>query len=570
MYHTHSHSHNTEHTDCIGRNNFIRARDCCWPLHCTALNRMSNVDFSTRVRIKMGSTVTFLIFFVLTSSFIFLQVEAFRPIQQELTKIGIQTYKNAPSPFQSNLDGTVHARNIINDSETFPTSALTTIVSLRGGAEEDESKSVSFPIKVVSMIGNSIFESVFAVSRALEAGIEVVRHDSSNPVTKMFHIMSSMFKATFDKHYEPQSREMASKKDFGAYLCKAYGVHVQVQDEVEDEEVKSVKVYAGSFAEALIKARSKARLLLVFIPSSKPKKQPNDVKAIQSIFSSEVSQVAERPARKKQQEGSFSFWSTKYDSNEATTAMKRLKTASKVTSGKGKGKQPVLMVIYPSATMTSSGVKIVPRVLAQHHCNPPPDAESMAMWLNALRKRHAKQYANMQHELKEMELFKERQKGFQSSLKDDRKREEEERLKEQKAVEEEKARKERDEEVKLRRIELLEALPEEPETGSDGVVTIALRFSDGRKGQRRFVSDSLIDDVFNWIDAIFKTERETVELMTMTGTKKFSFGDDGSLTLEDAGLGKMAALRVIEKQVEDGDGDNEASEDDTDEDSEEE
>jgi len=529
---------------------------------------MSNVDFSTGVRIKMGSTVTFLIFFVLTSSFIFLQVEAFRPSQQELTKIGIQTYKNAPSPFQSNLDGTGHARNIIKDSENFLTSTLTTVVSVRGGAEEDESKSASFPINVISMIGNSIFESVFAVSRAIEAGVDVMRHDSSNPVSKMFHIMSSMFKATFDKHYEPQSREMASKKDFGSYLCKAYGAQVQAQDEEEEEE--RVKVYAGSFAEALAKARSNARLLVVFIPSSKPKKQPNDVKAIQSIFSSEVSQVAERPARKKQQEGSFSFWSTKYDSNEATTAMKRLKTSSKVNSGKGKGKTPVLMVIYPSATMTSSGVKIVPRVLAQHHCNPPPDAESMAMWLNALRKRHAKQYANMQHELKEMELFKERQKGFQSSLKDDRKREEEEKLKEQKAAEEEKARKEREEEVKLRRKELLDALPEEPERGSDGVVTIALRFSDGRKGQRRFESDSLLDDVFNWIDAIFKTERETVELMTMNGTKKFSFGDDDNLTLEDAGLGKMAALRVIEKQVEDGDGDDEASEGDTDEESEEE
>ena len=537
--------------------------------HYVEFTRMRSVDIST----KMGSTVTFL-FVVLTSSFIFLQVEAFRPIQQELTKIGIQTYKNAPSPFQSNLDGTGtgtgtgfgHARNIIQDSKTFSTSTLTSAISLRGGAEEDDSKSASFPIKVVSMIGNSIFESVFAVSRALEAGMDVVRHDSSNPVSKMFHVMSSMFKATFDKHYEPQSREMASKKDFGAYLCKAYGVQgqgqaqgqAQAQLQVQDEDVK---VYAGSFAEALIKARSKARLLVVFIPSSKPKKEPNDVKAIQSIFSSEVSQVAERPARKKQQEGSFSFWSTKFDSNEATTAMKRLKTASKVTSGKGKGKNPVLMVIYPSATMTSSGVKIVPRVLAQHHCNPPPDAESMAMWLNALRKRHAKQYVNMQHELKEMELFKERQKGFQSSLKDDRKREEEEKLKEKQAAEEEKARKEREEEVKLRRIGILEALPEEPETGSDGVVTIALRFSDGRKGQRRFESDSLIDDVFNWIDAIFKTERETVELMTMTGTKKFSFGDDSSLTLDGAGLGKMAALRVIEKQVEGGDGDNEASED---------
>lgn len=112
----------------------------------------------------------------------------------------------------------------------------------------------------------------------------------------------------------------------------------------------------------------------------------------------------------------------------------------------------------------------------------------------------------------------------------------------------------------------MEALPEEPEKGSDGVVTIALRFGDGRKGQRRFGAETMVDEVFNWIDAMFKTERETIELMTMNGKKTFSFGDNGSTTLEDIGLGKMAAFRVIEKEVEEAEGEEETGDkDDTDE-----
>ena len=496
----------------------------------------------------MGVQIALFVIF-LTGTFV-IQVEAFRP-NQEL--INVQAFK------PSSLDSIKNSKTVLNSSYIIH-DRYDVITAIRGGAEDDVSKPL--PMKIISMIGNSIFGTVFAVSRAIEAGIDAISDKSSNPVTKMFHIMSSMIKATFDKNYEPKSKESASKNNFGAYLSKVYGVSMDQQD----DKAESVNIRAGSLTDALVKARSQARLLVILIPSSKPKKQPNDRKAIESIVSSDVYEVAERRARKKEEGGSFAFWSSKFDSNEATAAIKRLKARKGSSSGKS-GKNPVLMVVYPSTSMNSSGqVKVVPRVLAQHHCNPPPDAESMTKWLNALRKRHAKQYANMQHELKELELFKDRQSGFKSSLDDDRKREDEERLKEQRAAEEEAARKEREEEVKQRRKELLEALPEEPEKGSDGVVTIALRFGDGRKGQRRFGAETMVDEVFNWIDAMFKTERETIELMTMNGKKTFSFGDNGSTTLVDIGLGKMAAFRVIEKEVEEAEGEEETGDkDDTDE-----
>jgi hypothetical protein len=191
----------------------------------------------------------------------------------------------------------------------------------------------------------------------------------------------------------------------------------------------------------------------------------------------------------------------------------------------------------------------------------------MAKWLNALRKRHAKQYANMQHELKELELFKERSEGYKSSMKDDKKRENEEKMKEEQKLAEEKAAKEREEELQQRREKLLENLDDEPEQGGEGVITIAIRFSDGKKGQRRFDGEVEIDEVFNWIDATFKLEREAIVLTTMNGQKSFSFGESEGLALEDAGLGKMAAFRLTEKKI---DVDSESDEEDTDSDSDEE
>jgi len=417
------------------------------------------------------------------------------------------------------------------------------IYSIRGGdVEEDTEKPIA--IKAISIVGNTILGTIFAFKRAIEAGIDAVQDESLSPVGKIFNMMTCMVKAAFDKDYETKGKASYSKSDFAGYLCKAYGVSTP------DDDKDSVKIRGGSLSDALRKARSQARLLVVFIPSSKPKKQKSDQKAIESLVSPNVHEVAERKARKNEEGGSFVFWSAKYDSSDAASAIKRLKAKK----GSGNGKNPVLMVVYPSASMDSSGqVKVVPRVLAQHHCNPPPLAEPMSSWLNALRKRHAKQYGNMQHELKELELFKERTQGYKSSMKENKERENEEKIMEKKRLEEEKAKKEREEEMKQRRASLLEALPEEPERGGEGVITIALRFSDGRKGQRLFDGETEMVEVFNWIDAMYEIERELVVLTTMNGQRSFSYGKEDGLTLEDAGFGKMAALRVTEQKIEEED-----------------
>jgi len=89
-------------------------------------------------------------------------------------------------------------------------------------------------------------------------------------------------------------------------------------------------------------------------------------------------------------------------------------------------------------------------------------------------------------------------------------------------------------------------LPEDVKKGND-VRKIALRFSDGRSGQRGFASDQPLSVVFDWVDAMFEIEREIVVLTTLNGKQTFSWNDDetkSGKTLEDAGLNKMTAFRV--------------------------
>lgn len=455
---------------------------------------------------------------------------------------------NAVVAFKLNLESNIGKlesptkhRNHINSLQV-----QSKFLDIRGGGgkkatEELSSKLESSKESSEFSLVSLVFSPILAISRALGAGIDAMwDEEPSNPVSRMFHVFSSMIKASFDRHYESNKKSSRSRDNFEEFLCKAYGV------ELDDEE--TVNIHAGSLTDAMQSARSEARLLVVFIPSSKPRKAASDALAIESIVSSEVNKVAEHQARKKEDGGSFAFWSTKYDSNEASVAMKRLKVKKTST------KAPVLMVVYPQLSANSSGqAKIVPRVLAQHHCNPPPDSESMAKWLNALRKRHAKQYANMQLERKELALFKERKEGFKASLEDDKRREQEEAMEAQRKAEEEARKKEHEEMIKKRRVTLLESLPEEPAAGSSDVVTIALRFTDGTTGKRRFESETEVGQIFNWIDAMFKVERESVNLMTMNGQQTFDYGEDKDITLRDAGFGKMLALRVIEKS--DGDDD---------------
>lgn len=456
-------------------------------------------------------------------------------------------------------------------------------------------------LDILKLVGNVVVETTRGVSRAIKAGIHAVHStDSSssdgascstsmNPLQKTFHVLSCMVKAALDRndsksmyHFDKMPQKVSSsgssskvvgkkggtrreQPDLTHYLAQAYGVDsllvLDDDDDMDDSsQAHATVIMGGSLSDALSKARSQARLLVVYIPSSKPrnkKKQNHDTMAIQSLLSRKVIQVAEKSvlsSRSKEdvsqmqgeRGGSFAFWSTRYGSKEKVSAMKRLKVKSLGNSSKN----PILLVVYPYAAPTLNAlgqVQIVPRVLAQHHCNPPPGEESMAKWLNSLRKRHKKLYAKMQHDLVELKLFKERQVGYQSSIEDDRVREEKEKEKRRIEAEREQAEKQRLQDVLERRKELQDSLADEPDKGKEGVVTVAVRFSDGSRGQRCFDGDELIDQVFNWVDVEFEIERETFDLVTMNGKKTFAYGKQKDLCLKDTGMGKMFALRVIKK-----------------------
>lgn len=355
--------------------------------------------------------------------------------------------------------------------------------------------------------------------------------------------------------------EVEDVTDFGYYLAEAY----EVDDQRNSGKTKGPIILGGSLQDALEIARQQARMLLVFIPSERPKgergglsffggkkgsaeTEEKDKVALESLLSNEVGKAANKKARKKQGDsndlGSFAIWGCKSGSAEATTAIKRLKV--KETSVKGE-KRPILCAVYPAVGAMGSD-KISAKVLAQHHCNPPMKAASMASWMNALRKRHGKQYQNMQTELKELQLYQERKEGYVDSVQSDNER----KLKEAQEEAERKAQEikeaARQAEIDARRQELQQSLPEDMKNGSN-VKKIAIRFPDGRSGQRGFASDQPLSMVFNWVDAMFEIERETVVLTTMNGKQTFSWDDDetkSGKTLEDVGLNKMTAFRVTE------------------------
>jgi len=332
---------------------------------------------------------------------------------------------------------------------------------------------------------------------------------------------------------------------------------------------------------ALALARSNARLLVVYIPAKgrSGRSKSNNAIAAQSLASTEVARAANRPSKKKKGDssknknngkglGSFLIWSAANGStSEINAAMKRLKAKH---PAKGGTSSPILLVAYVAQSSTQLDPKtgrprLQPQVVAQHHGNPPPNPAAMAAWLSSLRKRHGKQYAVMQHHAREAELYAERQRGYVDSQVEDREREVKAQREEEERLAKEQEERERKEATAKRRAELRDSLPDEPATGGDGVVTIALRFADGRRGQRRFDGDEAMATVFNWVDALFEMERERVELSTMTGQKKFVWDDveGGDVTLADAGLGKMTGLRVVEikKEEDDMEGEDDESED---------
>merc|ERR1712238_424552 len=139
--------------------------------------------------------------------------------------------------------------------------------------------------------------------------------------------------------------------DFGTYLAKNY----YVEDRRTTSE-NDLHILGGSLYNALQTARQKARMLIVFIPSEKPKSESwfgggktkyNDQIAIKSILSGEVARAANKKARKKVEAdlGSFVIWGCKSGSSEAISAIKRLKIKATSTTGE---KRPILCAVYPS------------------------------------------------------------------------------------------------------------------------------------------------------------------------------------------------------------------------------
>ncbi|KAG7349429.1 UBX domain containing protein [Nitzschia inconspicua] len=349
--------------------------------------------------------------------------------------------------------------------------------------------------------------------------------------------------------------------DFGASLAEMYNV-------LDGRTAKAtVTVMGGSFKDALAEAKQQARILLVFIPAERPnggrrflfggkKKEEDgpskDKIAIENLLSPKVAKAANKQARKKGSDaGSFALWSAKAGSSEANFAIKQLQVD---TTNKGDN-VPILAAVYPAYVSGKNSEKlptIVPKLLSQHHCNPPPDAEGMASWMNTIRKRNAQYYVALQRDAKEIAIYKERTEGYSESVKSDTERKKEEAKLKAKQKAKEEALAKRQNEIKERRKELKKALPEDVKNGAASK-KISLRFADGRSGQRGFSSDQPLSVLFNWVDAMFEMERETVVLTTMNGKMTFSWDEETihDLTLEDAGLGKMTAFRVTAKKEED-------------------
>ena len=394
------------------------------------------------------------------------------------------------------------------------------------------------------------------------------------------------------------------------------------------EDLETVPTFlGGTVGKAVEKARSEARLLVIFIPAKKPSAGKNgpDQLAMRSVLSEQVSKMAEKKARKKGESGSYIFWGAQAGSPEALTALRRMNV---IQLSRNKPKPPTIIVAYPARvrynlagtvpsvvfcfvsfrfvrlmrvnavrskfqysqlimllTLPLSYLILIgfvavtqkrlrggqigysPKLLAQHHCTPPPDSESLAKWLDSLRKRHSKEFAKLQRSAQEAKDLKERKKGYLSSIKADVSRKQEEKQKQEETKAAEAAAKAREEEMAKRREQLVEHLPEEPPKTDKSAITVALRFMDGRKGQRRFEASTTIGNVLNWVDGVFEMERETVVLTTMNGKSTYSWEDDEDTTLSEAGLSRMTALRVSESTQEeekDADGNNDDDDDDDD------
>ena len=180
--------------------------------------------------------------------------------------------------------------------------------------------------------------------------------DSSDLITST-SISSLDVKETSVKVESEEETTITNKiADFGSYLAENYSV----EDKRTTDDDNDITILGGSLSDACKIAREQARMLIVFIPSEKPKSESwfggvgggkqtnaNDQIAIESLLSDDVMKAANKKARKKGEAGlgSFAIWGSKTGSSEATSAIKRLKIKATATTGE---KRPILCVVYPA------------------------------------------------------------------------------------------------------------------------------------------------------------------------------------------------------------------------------
>eukprot|EP00934_Nitzschia_sp_Nitz4_P007058 Nitzschia sp. Nitz4//scaffold11_size288233//32975//36366//NITZ4_000735-RA/size288233-augustus-gene-0.99-mRNA-1//1//CDS//3329533957//7048//frame0 len=288
------------------------------------------------------------------------------------------------------------------------------------------------------------------------------------------------------------SAAATSGVDFGSVLAKSY--------DVTDHRNATTGplILGGTLTHALQKARASARFLVVYLPCSKPSgKSLKDRLAIESLLSQDVSEA--------ESSESFLVWSAKAGSTEALSAARVLNI--KLGSNYYGDPRPTLMVVNPVSSTSSAGkVKVTPKVVAKHHCNPPPSPSALTSWLESIKRQYRRQFDSMKTQLKELQYWKERTEGYSKSQETDKQREQQVQLEKARVAAAVLAEEQRQEALEARRIKLREALPEEPQ--DQDTKKIAIRLSDGRSEQRKFAPESTLGDVLNWVDVTFEVERE--------------------------------------------------------------
>ncbi|GAX18069.1 hypothetical protein FisN_25Hh044 [Fistulifera solaris] len=410
--------------------------------------------------------------------------------------------------------------------------------------ESEDDKDTTFVAMAIEATGRTALGFLKAAVRAFsvafspgsgDEGVTIVGKITQRLTNFLHSLLSSSAGEKNGDDGDISTASSNDRRDFANYLATAYKVKATRNDhETASDEKGYPAIEGGSIQDALQLARSQSRLLLVLIPSNRPDRQTAaDKTAIESFLSVEVAKMAEKPAHKSIPTPSFLLWSAKAKSPEAVVAAKRLNLEPNP-------KRPVLLVATSKQASTTASCQ----VLSQHHCNPPPNATTMASWLNTIRKRHKNLYQKMQHAQKELQIAQERVEGYRTSIVQERQRQ----IDEQAQKEEEEARAQaaaaHAEAIKQRRAEFSATLPD-PAVGS---MTLAVRFADGTSHQRQFDPETAtLETVFNWVDVVAQQEREKVVLTTLNGKQTFKWEEEHKTrSLGEMGWGKMVAFRVTE------------------------